>query len=383
MPIRSIRDLDLRDKKLLLRVDFNVPVDASGSILDDTRIRAALPTIQYAIQQGAKVILMSHFGRPKGVDPKYSLKPCAERLSLLLNKPVSMSPDYTVKPMQPGDITLLENLRFNPAEEKPALDPNFAKSLAALGDVYVDDAFGAAHRAHSSITEIPKYFPDAKGAGFLLEKEIQFLGSHLQAPARPFYAIIGGSKVSTKIGVLKSLLTKVDALFIGGAMAFTFFKAEGLTIGNSLFEEACLSEAYEFLRACKEKGVQLFLPVDTMCEHNNVFEGDIPDGFQGLDIGPKTIALWSTELKKAKTVLWNGPVGKFEVEEFSTGTKAIAKVLGSMKDTTTIAGGGETVQAIHESGLEEKFSHISTGGGASLEYIEQGTLPGIEALLME
>lgn len=377
MTIHSIRDFDLQGKRLLLRVDFNVPVDDKGHILDDTRIRAALPTIQYAVSHGAKVILMSHFGRPKGIDPTYSLKVCIARLSELLQHPVTFG---EVPAMQPGEVHLLENLRFNPAEEKPELDPNFAKKLASLGDIYIDDAFGAAHRAHSSVTEVPKYFPQEKGMGFLLEREIQFLGSHLKTPERPFYAIIGGAKVSSKIGVLRSLLQKVDALFIGGAMAFTFLKAQGQSIGSSLYEETYLGEALQLLQLAKEKKIPVFLPLDTVCSDHKVFEGNIPDGFQGLDIGPKTVALWSKELEKAKTVLWNGPVGKFEVEEFSTGTKAIAKTLAALTNATTIAGGGETVQAIHEAGVAEKFTHLSTGGGASLEYIEFGKLPGIEAL---
>jgi len=391
----SVRDLDLKGKRVLIRVDFNVPLNKDGTIADDMRIVSALPTIQYVIQQGGKAIVMSHLGRPKnGKSPALSLAPCALRLSELLKKPVVMAPDCIgeavtkiVSEMKDGDVVLLENLRFYPAEEKPELDPSFAQQLAALGDCYINDAFGAAHRAHSSTVEIAKYFPTCSAAGLLMEKEIAFLDKALKQPEQPFYAIIGGAKVSTKIQVLHSLLEKVEALFIGGAMAYTFFAAQGKAIGDSLFEKEMIAEAEKIMRLCTEKKVALYLPVDTVAATHfdntapfQTFENGIPDGYQGMDIGKKTVAVWSQELKKAKTVFWNGPVGVFEFENFAKGTFAVAHVLASMQEAITIAGGGETVAAINEADLTASFTHISTGGGATLEYIEQGTLPGIEGL---
>ena len=392
----SVRDLDLQGKRALIRVDFNVPVDKTGKILDDSRIVSSLPTLQHVIQAGGKAILMSHFGRPKGKSADLSLAPIAKRLSELLQKPVTMASDCIGKEvealiahMQLGDVLLLENVRFYPAEEKPELDPSFAKALAALGDVYINDAFGSAHRNHSSTAVIAKYFPHTAACGFLMEKEINFLGNTLSEPKRPFFAIIGGAKVSTKIGVLKSLLQKVDALFLGGGMAYTFFKAQGKPIGNSLCEESMLQEALEIMSECQKRNVKLFLPLDTVAAtqfDNNApyktFESatGIPDGYQGMDIGEKTCEAWGKELARAKTVLWNGPVGVFEFPNFSKGTFAIARLLASLKDAVTICGGGETAQAVLEAGVIKDFHHVSTGGGASLEYIEQGTLPGIEAL---
>lgn len=394
--VRSLHDLKVRGKRVLIRVDFNVPLDKAGHISDDTRIRASLPTIEYVINNGGTAILMSHFGRPKGKTPEYSLAPCAVRLSRLLDKPVEMAKDcigpeveQLVKKVPFGSVVLLENVRFYAAEEKPDTDPTFAGKLAKLGDMYVNDAFGSAHRAHSSTCTIAKYFPGNCAAGFLMEKEIAFLGEHLQNPQHPFYAIIGGAKVSTKIGVLKSLLNKLDAIFIGGGMAFTFYKAMGIPIGNSILEENMLPLATDIMRLCEEKGVKFFLPVDMLAAtsfdnqaNTEVVDmkGGIPEGYQGMDIGERTIALWVNELKKAKTVLWNGPVGVFEFPNFAKGTVEIAKALGSMTGAITIAGGGETVAAIQEANLTERFSHISTGGGASLEYIEKGQLPGITAL---
>lgn len=392
----GLQNLDLKGKRALIRVDFNVPVDSKGQITDDTRIVSSLPTINYVIQNGGVAILMSHFGRPKAKSPEFSLAPCAKRLSELLGKPVTMAPDCIggevealCSKMQPGDVLLLENLRFYPAEEQPELNPSFAKNLAKLGDVYINDAFGSAHRAHSSTTTIAQYFPNKAAAGFLLQKEIAFLGTALGEPKRPFFAIIGGAKVSTKMGVLHSLLKKVDALFIGGGMAYTFFKAKGIPIGDSTFEETMIDEAKTILQAANEKKIPLYLPLDTVAATHFDNEAPfasfdatqgIPKGYRGMDIGEKTIASWSEKIKPAKTVLWNGPVGVFEFKNFSKGTLAIAQLLATMKDATTIAGGGETVAAIQEAHLANAFSHISTGGGASLEYIERGTLPGIEAL---
>jgi phosphoglycerate kinase len=394
--IPTIRDLDLEGKRVLIRVDFNVPMDKSGNISDDSRIVAALPTIQYSLEKNARVILMSHFGRPKEKEKEFSLLPIAKRLSELLKKPVIMAPDCIgketealVASMKPKDVLLLENVRFYTAEEKPKLDPSFAKSLASLGDVYINDAFGTAHRAHSSTYEVAKFFPGKAGIGFLMEKEVEFLGRALLNPKKPFYAIIGGAKVSTKIGVLKSLIGKVDGLFIGGAMAFTFFKAQGKEIGASLFEADMLETAREILALCKEKGVPLYLPLDIVAARAfdnsanfDIFDPlqGIPEGFQGMDIGDKTVAKWKEVLQGGKTILWNGPVGVFEFKNFAKGTDAIAKLLASCRQAITIAGGGETCAAIGEAGLSSSFSHISTGGGASLEYIEQGTLPGLDVL---
>ncbi|HXF28775.1 MAG TPA: phosphoglycerate kinase [Chlamydiales bacterium] len=391
MATPTVRNLDLKGKRVLIRVDFNVPVDKQGNITDDSRIQAAIPTIEYVIKNGGTAILMSHFGRPKAKMPEYSLQPCAERLSQLLGKSVVMAPDCIGKQVEelcqksrPGDVIVLENLRFYPAEEKPELDPSFAKNLAKLGDQYVNDAFGSAHRAHSSVVTIVQYFPKNAAIGFLIEKEIAFLGNALKNPKRPFFAIIGGAKVSTKIGVLRTLLSKVDALFIGGAMAYTFMKADGILIGKSLFEPEFVETAKALMAECKQKKIPLYLPIDivaaTAIDENapsQVFEGAIGTDFEGLDIGPKTIDLWTKALVQAKTVLWNGPVGVFEIKKFAVGTEAIALCLAHLKDAITIAGGGETAASIQQLDLENAFTHISTGGGASLEYIEKGALPGI------
>lgn len=389
----SVRDLDLKGKRVLIRVDANVPIDKEGNITDDTRIKSFLPTVQYVTQSGGKAIVMSHLGRPKERSKEFSLAPCAKRLSELLHKPVTMASDCIghevetiVNNMKDGDVVFLENVRFYPAEEKPELDPSFAQNLAKLGDIYINDAFGACHRAHSSITTITKYFPKCSAAGFLLEKEIAFLGQLLAHPKKPFYAIIGGAKVSTKIDVLHSLIEKVDTLFIGGAMAYTFFKAQGKSIGNCLFEEAYVEHAKELIDLCKKRHVELLLPIDTVITseitNNAPYKTveSIPDGYTGVDIGQKTIDLWTNKVQNAKTVLWNGPVGVFEIPNFAKGTFAIAKALSELQDATTIAGGGETIAAIQQADLATKFTHISTGGGASLEFIEKGTLPGIEVL---
>jgi len=390
----TLKDVDLKNKKVLMRVDYNVPLDKDGKISDDTRIKASLPSLQYILDKGGSVILMSHLGRPKGVrDPKYSLKPCAKRLSELLHKSVTMAPDCIgsdvktlVKNLQSGEILLLENLRFYPAEEKPETDPSFAKQLAELGDIYVNDAFGTAHRAHSSTVTVARYFPDRAVAGFLMEKEMKVLGQLIENPQRPFYAIIGGAKISSKLGVIQSLLQKVDRLLIGGGMAFTFFKAQGISIGDSIHEDECLEQAQEILDG-NEKS-KLLLPVDLVIADRledsaktaivTTKEG-VPNGYQGVDIGPKTIELFKNELQKASTIFWNGPLGVFEVKRFAEGTNAIAHALAE-SNAVTIIGGGESVAAVQAAGVADKMTHISTGGGASLEYLEYGSLPGIEAL---
>lgn len=390
--VAALKNLPLSNARVFVRVDFNCPLDATHSITDDSRIVASLPTIEYLIKNNAKVILASHLGRPKGKSIDCSLAPCAKRLSELLGKPVVLADDSIgagveklAADMKPGDVILLENLRFYPAEEKPELDPSFAKNLAKLADFYVNDAFGTAHRAHSSTAVIAQYFSGKAAAGFLLEKEINFLGTATATPKRPFFAIIGGAKISTKIGVLKALSKKVDALMIGGGMAYTFLKAKGISIGDSIVEDSMIDTAKEILNS----GVKIYLPLDIVAatEFNNdspyktfsTIEG-IEPGYQGMDIGPATVAAWVTALQEAKTVLWNGPVGVFEMPNFAKGTLAIANTLATLKDAITIVGGGDSVAAIQEAGLADKFSHVSTGGGASLEYVEFGTLPGIEAL---
>lgn len=392
----SIRDLDLREKKVLIRVDFNVPLDKELNITDDSRIKAAIPTIKYVIDHGGSAILMSHLGRPKDKPlPEFSLSPCATRLSKLLNKPVKMAPDCVgndvinmVKQLKQGEIILLENLRFHRGEEHPEEDPEFAKNLASLGDLYVNDAFGTAHRAHASTAEIAKYFPDRAASGFLMEKEIAYLGSVLIDPKRPFYAILGGAKISSKFGVIKALMKKADVLLIGGAMTFTFLKAQRIPIGKSLYEEDFVHAAQEIMDIADHSHCRLLLPDDLVITEEvkpnasysivKSHQG-IPDGFQGVDIGPETIRQYSEELKHAETVFWNGPLGVFECPPFNLGTNAIAKALGETS-ATKIIGGGDSVAAVESAGLADKMDHLSTGGGASLEYIEFGKLPGIEAL---
>lgn len=391
----QMQDLNLQGKKVLLRVDFNVPLNQDHSIADDTRIRESLPSIQYILQAGGSVILMSHLGRPKGsFDSQFSLAPCAKALSKLLGIPVLMAKDCIgenvekmAKGLNSGQVLLLENLRFHSAEENPFLDPTFAEQLASLGDIYVNDAFGTAHRRHSSTATITQYFPGKAAAGFLMQKELHFLGSLLN-PKQPFYAIIGGAKISTKMGTLKSLLAKAQGIFIGGGMSFTFFLAQGFKIGNSIHEEDQVPVAAEFLKECNEKKISCFLPKDLIIA--NAFGDDaqsqciiasqgIPDGWQGMDIGPQTRMEWSKSLKNAATVFWNGPLGVFEFPHFAKGTEQIAKTLSTL-NATTIVGGGDSVSAIHQLGLGSSFTHVSTGGGASLEFIEYGNLPGIDAL---
>ncbi len=396
MQKKVVTDLDLKGKKVLIRVDFNVPLDKSGNITDTSRIAAAVPTIKYVLEKGGYPILMSHLGRPKGKAVlEMSLAPCAQVLSRFLDKPVLMAADCIgekvenlIKGMKPGYVILLENLRFYDAEEHPEKDPSFAQKLAKLGDCYVNDAFGTAHRAHSSTATITQYFPDKSAMGFLIEKEIKFLRDTFTTPRRPFIAIIGGAKVSTKLGVIKSLLKKVDCLLIGGGMAYTFLKAQGKNVGNSIVENDLLDTAKDVLQSFKKAGVTLQLPVDHLIAaqvSNNAqtrivtSEEGIPPGFQGVDIGPSTIQEFTSQINIAKTVFWNGPLGIFEYSNFAKGTYAIAESVANLPGTT-IVGGGDSVSAIQHANLAHKISHLSTGGGASLEFIEFGTLPGLEAL---
>jgi phosphoglycerate kinase len=385
---------DLSGKRALVRVDFNVPLDDSGNITDDTRIRAALPTIQDLTQKGAKVILVSHFGRPKGVDDKLRLTPVAKRLSDLLGQEVvktddSIGDDVAAKvgALQNGQVLLLENVRFYKEEEKN--DPEFAKKLAANADLYVNDAFGTAHRAHASTEGVTKYLSPSVG-GYLIEKELQYLQSAIANPQRPLAAIIGGSKVSSKIGVIEALLEKCDKLIIGGGMIFTFYKARGLNVGKSLVEEDKIELARSLEAKAKERGVDLLLPTDVVVADNfaadansqTVSIDNIPDGWMGLDIGPDSIKVFQEALADCKTVIWNGPMGVFEFDKFAAGTEAIAHTLAdiSKKGAITIIGGGDSVAAVEKVGLADQMSHISTGGGASLELLEGKELPGIVAL---
>lgn len=385
---KTIRDVDVKGKRVLVRVDFNVPIK-NGVVGDDTRIRASLPTIQYLIEHQAKVILCSHLGRPDGSpDPKYSLKPVAEYLSGLLGKQVGFAEDCVgpvaeskVSVMVPGDVLLLENTRFHTGETKN--DEGMARQLASLADIYVDDAFGSAHRAHASTEGVARFLPAV--AGFLMEKEIQYLGAVLANPEKPFVAILGGAKISDKIGVIRNLLTKADTILIGGGMANTFFKAEGYPVGDSLVEDEALDSAREFLQSGK---THIRLPVDVIiadkfaedASYKVIPSGPIPDGWRILDIGPDTITAYTKVINKSKTVVWNGPMGVFEFPEFAKGTLGIAQAVATSQ-VTSIIGGGESVAAIQQSGLADKITHISTGGGASLEMLEGLTLPGVAILL--
>ncbi len=389
---KTIKDIDLKGKKVLVRCDFNVPMDEERNITDNTRIVAALPTINYLIENECSIILCSHLGRPKGeVKEEFSLKPVAKELSKLLNKEVIMAKDVIgedaktkANNLQKGQIMLLENVRFH--REETDNDPEFAKQLAEMAELYVNDAFGAAHRAHSSTAGVAQYLPAV--SGFLIEKELEFLGNAITNPQRPFVAILGGAKVSDKIGVIDSLLEKVDTLIIGGGMAYTFFKAQGYEVGNSICELDKLDLANSLIKKAKEKGVKFMLPVDTKIgkefkpdtESKTVKYTEIPSDWEGFDIGEETIKMFAEEIRKAKTVVWNGPVGLFEFDQFAVGTNSIAKVLSEI-DATTIIGGGDSAAAVKKAGLEDKMTHISTGGGASLEFLEGKKLPGIECLL--
>ena len=387
----TVKDLDVNGKKVLLRCDFNVPLDENLNITDKTRIVAALPTIKYLLDNNAKIILCSHLGRPKGeVKPEFSLAPVAKELSNELGKEVKLAKDVTgtsahelTENMQNGEIVLLENVRFDPREEKN--DESLSKEFASLADLYVNDAFGTCHRAHSSTAGVAAFLPSA--CGFLIEKELKVLGDALNNPKRPFVAILGGKKVSDKIGVIDSLLDKVDTLLIGGGMAYTFFKAQGYNVGNSLCEVEKTDLALEEMKKAKAKGVKLLLPIDTKIgkefkpdtESKTVAWTEIPDEWEGFDIGEKTIEMFKKELQNAKTVIWNGPLGLFEFDQFAIGTNEIAKTLADL-DATTIIGGGDSAAAVTKAGLADKMTHISTGGGASLEFLEGKKLPGIECL---
>lgn len=391
MKKKTLRDVDVRGKKVFMRVDFNVPLDKDSNITDDTRIKAALNSIEYVIKNGGKLILASHLGRPKGKPTKeFSLKPASERLSKLLGKPVLQLGDCVgsdvaakVNCMKDGDVVVLENLRFHSEEE--ANDEEFSKKLASLADIYVNDAFGTAHRAHASTAGIAKFLPAY--AGFLVEKEIEYLGKATRNPEHPFVAIMGGAKVSDKIAVIENIMDKVDAFIIGGGMCYTFLKALGHSIGASKLEADKIDFASGLLKTAKQKGKKILLPVDHViadkfAEDANVkiVEGNIPDGWMGLDIGPKTIKLFEDELKNSKTVIWNGPMGVFEMKPFAQGTKQIAQYLTTIK-AITILGGGDTASAASEFSVADKMSHVSTGGGASLEFLEGIELPGIAVLL--
>lgn len=391
MDKKGIKDMDITGKKVLIRVDFNVPLDEAQRITDDTRIKAALHTIQYALEQKAAVILMSHLGRPKGkVVDSLRMNPVAERLSELLSQPVKKVDDcigeevkQAASQLQPGEVLLLENLRFHQEEE--ANDSEFARALASLGQVYINDAFGTAHRAHASTEGVARFLPAA--AGFLMQRELDYLGTALADPAKPFVAILGGAKVSDKIGVIQNLLPKLSSLLIGGGMAYTFLKAQGKQIGSSKLEADKIDVAQDILKQASDQGVEILLPVDHIVTQKIKPEAvtqqvgqDIPDGWLGVDIGPATIGNFKSALKTAKTIVWNGPVGIFEIEAFSQGTKEIAEFVATLTEATSIIGGGDTASAVAKFGVAERMSHISTGGGASLEFLEGKELPGVAAL---
>ena len=388
---KTIRDIDVAGKRVLVRVDFNVPLK-NGEITDETRIQAALPTIQYLLGQNAKVVLCSHLGRPKGeFKPEFSLAPVARRLQGLLPNKVTFatdvvgkSADEAVANMKNGEVVLLENLRFHKEETKN--DPEFAKKLASYGDIYVDDAFGAVHRAHASTAAVADYLPAV--AGFLIEKELQFLGNAVENPVRPFVAILGGAKIADKIGVIENLFNKVDSLIIGGGMANTFLAAKGIDMKNALVDQDSIETAKELLKKANTLGVKILLPSDVVAADK--FDNDaktvmvpvenIPDGYMALDIGASTRMIFAEEIGKAKTIIWNGPMGVAEMSSFAGGTKAVAEAMANVKDATTIIGGGDSAAAVKSLGYGDKMSHISTGGGASLEFLEGKVLPGIAAL---
>ncbi|MCH4072947.1 phosphoglycerate kinase [Pseudoramibacter sp.] len=390
---KTVKDIELKDKKVIMRADFNVPLNEAGEITDDTRIEAALPTIKYILEQGAALILMSHLGRPANKpEAKYSLAPVAKALSeklglsVIFNDDGEVVGDVTKKAaaaLKPGEVLLLQNTRFRPEEKKN--DPAFAKDLASLADVYVDDAFGSCHRAHASTEGIAKYLPAV--SGFLIQKELKFIGGALDNPEHPFVAILGGAKVSDKIGVITNLLDKVDSLIIGGGMAYTFYKAQGYEIGTSLLEEDKVDLAAGLLKQAGEKGVKLYLPLDNVvapefaadATPTVVASNAMPSDQMGMDIGPKTRELYADVIKNAKTVIWNGPMGVFEFPTFAEGTKAVAKAMAE-SEATTIIGGGDSAAAVKQMGFADKISHISTGGGASLEFMEGKVLPGIAVL---
>ena len=390
---KTIRDVELKGKRVLIRCDFNVPLDSNQNITDDTRIRAALPTLEYMIEHGAKVVVMSHLGRPKGkAAAEFSLAPVAVRLSELLGKPVAFADcdvviddavEAKAASLKDGDVLLLQNVRFR--KEETDNDAGFAKDLAKLGDVFVQEAFGTAHRAHASTAGIANYLPCV--SGFLIEKEVKFLGSALQNPQRPFVAIMGGAKVGDKIKVIENLLTKVDTLIIGGGMSYTFYKAMGLEIGTSILDADNIDLAKMLLEKASSLNVKFLLPVDIVCadefsndaKHKTYSRDKIPSDMMGLDIGEETIKLYSEEIAKAKTVVWNGPMGVFEMDKYAVGTKAVAEILSHL-DAVTIVGGGDSAAAVEKLGYADSITHISTGGGASLEFLEGKVLPGIDAI---
>jgi 3-phosphoglycerate kinase len=390
---KTVEDIDVKRKKVLVRVDYNVPLDENGNVTDNTRIRLSLPTINYLLKNDAKIILMSHLGRPKGAaEEKYRLTPAAKELEKLIGKPVKkfdeiFSPeikDYVDNKMKFGDIVMLENLRFNLGEKSN--DKEFAKNLASLGEVYVDDAFGAAHRAHASISGVAEFLPAV--AGFLMKKEVEALGKLLESPARPFLAVLGGSKVSEKILVIQNLLNLVDSLIIGGGMCYTFLKAQGYEIGKSICEDDQISYAKDVLELAKKNKVNFMLPVDLVvakeyskdAENKNVSIKEIPADWEGMGIGEKSVELYKAEIARAKTIFWNGPVGVFEWENFEKSTKEIADAIAK-SSAVTVVGGGDTLAAIKKFGLTDKFSHVSSGGGASMEFLEGKMLPGVVALI--
>ncbi|MBU3758989.1 MAG: phosphoglycerate kinase [Candidatus Omnitrophica bacterium] len=388
--VKTIEELQVQDKRVLIRVDYNVPLNERGEITDDVRIAKSLDTLRYCLERGARVILMSHLGRPKGTpEAKYSLKPAALHLEKLLGKPVSLLGDCVgsevekaVQSMKAGDIVMLENLRFHAEETKN--DLTFAKKLAGLADVYVNDAFGAAHRAHASTAGVTEFLPSA--AGFLLAQELRYLGKAITNPDRPFVTILGGAKVSDKIKLITNLIDKADTILIGGAMAYTFYKVMGIGIGNSKFEPEGVPAAEQALKKAREKNFQLLFPVDRViaqsietASQSKVIETDIPDGWSGFDIGPKTVEKYKQVLAGAKTIVWNGPVGLFEFKPFDQGTYELAKFISTLQ-ATKIIGGGDTAAAVRQFGFDKQMSHVSTGGGASLEFLEGTLLPGVTAL---
>ncbi len=388
----SVTDLDVRGKRVLVRVDFNVPLDENGNITDDTRIKAALPTIKYLMDNGAKTILMSHLGRPKGnVVPELSLAPAATRLGELLGKDVSLAPDCVgdnvnamVGRMEPGDVLMLENTRFHVGEEKN--DPEFARQLAQLGDMYVNDAFGTCHRAHASTEGVARLLPQA-AAGFLVQKELEAFGKALTDPDRPFVAVLGGAKISDKIPVVENLLDKVNTLIIGGGMAYTFLKAKGYEVGRSLLDEEKVDLTAELMKRAEQAGVELLLPTDTLIADRDAPDAEtaivpaaqIPADKMGMDIGPETAKTFGDVIRRARTVIWNGPMGRFEYDIFAEGTHKVAKAMADCNGTT-IVGGGDSIAALEKMGLADKMTHISTGGGASLELLEGKELPGVSVL---
>lgn len=392
--IPSMKEMDLKGKRVLMRVDFNVPTRSEGVIADDTRIRLTLPSIRYVLEKGGIPILMSHLGRPKGeATSRFSLQSCAKCLEKRIGKRVQFAPDCVgetvekqAQRLKQGELLLLENLRFHKAEEEPALDPHFAKQLAALGDCFVNDAFGAAHRAHSSIVPITTLFPKRCGIGLLMEREIERLSSLFTTPKHPFYALIGGAKVGNKLGILNKLAEKADALFIGGGMAFTFLKAKGREIGASLCEEGMIEEARALMERCIKRKKRIYLPADIVATNGEEIrelskEQDIPPGFKGMDVGKATIQEWKMALSNGATLFWNGPVGVFEEPAFAGGTHALAELLASLPGEV-IVGGGDSLSAITQLKLEKHFYHLSSGGGASLEFIEKGHLVGIDAIVL-